>query len=209
MNLPSFTKPLILAILATFPLIAKADNVWSYHQEVDSLTNQSFSYAQSPLPLPGLYDYLKLELVCKGNTLRATIEANDLITSQSSRFNIDYQIDKMPAIAIAMKTFPDSKRKGYTEEFAKKMAGDLLTGQTLFIRVNTIIRTVLSSSMPLTNAELTIKQVLSDCNLNTDNGKTAAATYSLIEFQQSFSQLPLDKQQRVLAELKKIMTDIK
>ena len=120
---------------------------------------------------------------------------------------IDYQIDKMPAITIAMKTFPDSKRKGYTEEFAKQLAGDLLAGQTLFIQVNTIIRTVLSSSMPLTNAELTIKQVLADCNLSTVNGKATASTYSLSEFEQSFRQLPLDKQQRVLAELKKIMAD--
>ena len=138
----------------------------------------------------------------------ATIEGNDLITSQNSRFNMDYQIDKMPTITIAMKTFPDSKRKGYTEEFAKKLAGDLLTGKTLFIHVNTIIRTVLSSSMPLTNAELTIKQVLSDCNVSS-NGKTAIATYSLSDFEQSFGQLPLDKQQRVLDELKKIMADIK
>ncbi len=203
----NFSNRLILALLITLPIIAKADNVWSYHQEVDKLSNQSFSYAQSPLPMPGLYDYLKLELVCKGNNLQATIEANNLITSQSSRFNIDYQIDKMPAITIAMKTFPDSKRKGYTEEFAKQLAGDLLAGQTLFIQVNTIIRTVLSSSMPLTNAELTIKQVLADCNLSTVNGKATASTYSLSEFEQSFRQLPLDKQQRVLAELKKIMAD--
>ena len=209
MNRLSFTKRLILVFLATLPLIAKADNLWSYHQDIDNLTNQSFSYAQSPLPLPGLYDYLKLEIVCKGNTLQATIEANDLITSQNKRFNVDYQIDKMPAVAITMKTFPDSKRKGYTEEFAKKLAGDLLTGQTLFIHVNTLIRTVLSSSMPLTNTELTIKQVLSDCNLSAGNDKTASAAYSLTEFEQSFSQLPLDKQQQVLVELKKIMASIK
>jgi len=209
MILPGFSQCLILAFLALLPVIAKADNVWSYHQEIDNLTNQSFSYAQSPLPLPGLYDYLKLELVCKGNTLQATIAANDLITSQSKRFNVDYQIDKMPAITIAMKTLPDSKRKGYTEEFAKKLAEDLLTGQTLFIHVNTIIRTVLSSSMPLTNADLTIKQVLADCNLSATNSKTSSATYSVSEFEQSFNQLPLDKQQRVLAELKKIMADIK
>ncbi len=207
MNLINFSNRLILAVLATLPLTTKADNVWSYHQEIDNLSNQSFSYAQSPLPLPGLYDYLRLELVCKGNSLQATIEANDLITSQSKRFNVDYQIDKMPAISISMKTLPDSKRKGYTEEYAKKLAEDILTGQTLFIHVNTIIRTVLSSSLPLTNADLAVKQVLSDCKLSASN--ESKATYSLAEFEQQFSQLSLDKQQRVLAELKKIMADIK
>jgi hypothetical protein len=209
MNRLNFSRHLLLVLLTGLPLIAKADNVWSYHQEIDRLTNQSYSYAESPLPLPGLYDYLRLELVCKDNTLKATIEANDLITSQSSRFKMDYQIDKMPAIAIAMKTFPDSKRKGYTEEFAKKLAEDLLTGQTLFIHVNTIIRTVLSSSIPLTNADLTIKQVLADCNLSASNDKADTTPYSLTEFEINLSQLPLDKRQRVLAELKKIMANIK
>jgi len=207
MNLINFSNRLILAVLATLPLTTKADNIWSYHQEIDNLSNQSFSYAQSPLPLPGLYDYLKLELICKGNTLQATIEANDLITSQSKSFNVDYQIDKMPSITIAMKTFPDSKRKGHSEEFAKKLAEDLLTGQTLFVHVNTIIRTVLSSSLPLTNADIAVKRVLSDCKISTSNENKT--TYSLAEFEQSLSQLPIDKQQRVLAELKKIMADIK
>jgi len=89
------------------------------------------------------------------------------------------------------------------------LASDLLTGQTLFIHVNTIIRTVLSSSLPLTNAELPIKQVLADCNLSTTNSTSQPASYSLTEFEQDFSRLTLDKQQHVLAELKKIMVDIK
>ena len=87
------------------------------------------------------------------------------------------------------------------------MAEDILTGQTLFIHVNTIIRTVLSSSLPLTNADLAVKKVLSDCKLSASN--ESKATYSLAEFEQQFSQLSLDKQQRVLSELKKIMAEIK
>jgi len=71
-----------------------ADNVWSYHQESDSLTNQTYSLAQSPLPQPGLYDDMMLEIVCKENKLQAVIDTNDLIASQSSRFSLEYQIDK-------------------------------------------------------------------------------------------------------------------
>ena len=121
-----------------------ADNTWSYHQESDSLTNQTYSFAQSPLPRPGLYDNIMLEIVCKENKLQAVIDADDLIASQNSSFDLEYQIDKKSPVPVPMKTFPDSKRKGYTIEFAKRIADDMLTGQAIFIRVNTMIRTVLS-----------------------------------------------------------------
>ncbi|MEI7997571.1 MAG: hypothetical protein WCH01_22005, partial [Methylococcaceae bacterium] len=126
---------------------ALADNTWSYHQESDSSSNKTYSFAQSPLPRPGLYDDIMLEIVCKENKLQALIEADDLIASPGSRFNLEYQIDKQTPVTVEMKTLPDSKRKGYTEEFAKHMADDLLTGQAVFIRVNTMLRTVLSISI--------------------------------------------------------------
>ena len=61
----------IFVLALIFPLTARPDNTWSYHQENDSLTNQTYSYAQSPLPRPGLYDDIMLEIVCKGNKLQA------------------------------------------------------------------------------------------------------------------------------------------
>ena len=160
------TPAILLALLIACPLNALADNTWSYHQESDSLTNQTYSFAQSPLPRPGLYDDIMLEIVCKENKLQAVIDADDLIASQGSRFNLEYQIDKKTPVTVQMKTFPDSKRKGYSDEFAKRMADDLLTGQAIFIRVNTMLRTVLSSSMPLDNAAEPIKHVLADCGLS-------------------------------------------
>ena len=128
-----------LALLIACPLAALADNTWSYHQESDSLTNQTYSFAKSPLPRPGLYDNIMLEIVCKEKKLQAVIDADDLIASQGSRFDMEYQIDKKTPVTVPMKTFPDSKRKGYSEEFAKHIAEDLLTGQAIFIRVNTMI----------------------------------------------------------------------
>ena len=191
------------------PLTAWSDNTWSYHQEIDSLSNQTYSYAQSPLPRPGLYDDIMLEIVCKGNKLQAVIDADDLIASQGSRFNLNYQIDKMTPVAVAMKTFPDSKRKGYTEEFAKRIADDLLTGQTLFIRVNTMIRTVLSSSMSLANVEEPLKHVLADCGLTAADNKTGQPAYSLAEFEQDLSKLTVEQQQQVLANIKKMMLEMR
>ena len=197
-----------LALLIVCPLTALADNTWSYHQESDSLTNQTYSFAKSPLPRRGLYDNIMLEIVCKEKKLQAVIEADDLIASQGSRFDMEYQIDKKTPVTVPMKTFPDSKRKGYSEEFAKRIADDLLTGQAIFIRVNTMIRTVLSSSMPLDNAAEPIKHVLADCGLSSSDDLTSQSVYSLAEFEQDFNKLSLEQQQQVLAKIKKIVTEI-
>ena len=199
----------IFVLALIFPLTARPDNTWSYHQENDSLTNQTYSYAQSPLPRPGLYDDIMLEIVCKGNKLQAVIDADDLIASQGSRFNLDYQIDKKDAVTVAMKTFPDSKRKGYTDELAQRIAEDLLTGQTLFIRVHTMIRTVLSSSTPLANAQAPIQHVLADCGLNASNNVIDAQAYSLAEFEQDLSKLTAEQQQQVWSNIKKIMLEMR
>ncbi len=197
-----------LALFIACPLAALADNTWSYHQESDSLTNQTFSFAKSPLPRPGLYDNIMLEIVCKKKKLQVVIDADDLIASQGSRFDMEYQIDKKTPVTVPMKTFPDSKRKGYSEEFAKRMADDLLTGQAIFIRVNTMLQTVLSSSMPLDNAAEPIKHVLADCGLSSSDDLTDQSVYSLAEFQHDFNKLSLEQQQQVLVKIKKIMTEI-
>ena len=204
-----FCNSTLVLLLVVTPLTAWPDNTWSYHQESDSLTNQTYSYAQSPLPRPGLYDDMMLEIVCKGNKLQAVIDADDLIASQGSRFNLDYQIDKKEPVTVAMKTYPDSKRKGYTEEFSKRMADDLLTGKTLFIRVHTMLRTVLSSAMPLDNAEAPINHVLADCGLTAANNKTGQPAYSLPEFEQDLAKLTAEQQQQVLANIKKIMLELR
>lgn len=198
----------LLALLMACPLNAWAGNTWSYHQESDSLTNQTYSFAQSPLPRPGLYDNMMLEIVCKGNKLQAVIDADDLIASQNSNFNLEYQIDKKTPVTVLMKTFPDSKRKGYSDEFAKRIADDMLAGQAIFIRVNTMLRTVLSSSMTLDNAAEPIKHVLADCGLSPSNNATSEPAYTLTEFEQEFSKLTVEQQEQVLVKIKKIMTEI-
>jgi hypothetical protein len=107
-----------------------------------------------------------------------------------------------------MKTFPDSKRKGYSEEFAKRIADDLLTGQAIFIRVKTMIKKLLSSSISLENAAEPIKHVLADCGFSSSDNLTSQSVYSLAEFEQDFNKLSLEQQQQVLAKIKKIMTEI-
>lgn len=194
---------LLLALLFFSPFTVVAAETWSYHQESDRLSNRSYSFAQSPLPPRGLYDNIRLEIICKDNTLQVVIDADSLIASQGSAFDFEYQIDKNPPVKLKMKTFKDSKRRGYTEEDAKRIIDDILTGQSIFIRVNTMIRKVLSAAIPLENEAEPIKQVVTDCGL----ALSGAPAYSLSEFEQEFGKLPSEQQQQVLGKIKKIILE--
>jgi hypothetical protein len=198
---------LILALLFFCPFNVFADNTWSYHQESDRLTNRTYSFALSPLPPRGLYDNIRLEIACKDNVLQVIIDADDLIASQNSDFDFEYQIDKKPAVTLQMKTFKDSKRKGYTEEYAKRIVDDILTGQSIFIRVNTMIREVLSAAMPLENASEPIKRVITDCGLSLSDSTAGEPAYSLSQFEQEFGKLPPEQQQQVLSKIKQVIIE--
>lgn len=197
----------ILALLISCPLSVSADNAWSYRQESDRLTNRTYSLALSPLPPRGLYDNIRLEVVCKDNNLQVVIDADSLIASQGSTFDFEYQIDKNPPVTLQMKTFKDTKRRGYTEEQAKRIVDGLLTGQSVFIRVNTMIRTVLSAAMPLENAAEPIRHVASDCGLSLSGNASAEPAYSISEFEQEFGKLPPNQQQQVLGKIKQIIRE--
>ncbi len=206
LNKPS--QRFLLALLVVYPFNLYADNIWSYHQESEPSTNRSYSLAQSPLPPRGVYDNIRLEVVCKDNTLQVLVDADSLIASQGSSFDFEYQIDKNPPVNIKMKTSKDSKRKGYTEENALRMTGDFLTGQSIFIRINTMIREVLSAAIPLEKVAEPIKQVVADCGLSLSAPSPAGLAYSLAEFEQAFAKLSSSQQQQVLGKIKEIVTEI-
>ena len=202
------TPAIMLALLIACPLNALADKTWSYHQESDRLTNRTYSLAQSPMPRRGMYDNMRLGIVCKEKKLQFVIDAENLIASQGSNFDLEYQIDEKTPVTLQMKTFPDSKRKGFTDEFAKRIADDMLTGQAIFIRVKTMIKKVLSSSIPLDNAAEPIKHVLADCGLTASDHVDGEPAYSLTEFEQEFSKLSAEQQQQVLVKIKQIMLEV-
>lgn len=204
----SSTLAFMLTLLIAYPSSTLADNTWNYHHENDRLTNRTYSLAQSPMPRRGMYDNMRLGIVCKEKKLQFVIDAENLIASQGSNFDLEYQIDEKTPVTLQMKTFPDSKRKGFTDEFAKRIADDMLTGQAMFIRVKTMIKKVLSSSIPLDNAAEPIKHVLADCGLGSTDNAASGPVYSLVEFEQKFSKLTEDQQQQILAKIKKIMLEM-
>lgn len=212
MNQRSFFANRIQGVLSAFlifcPLKVFAVNVWSYHQESDRLTNLSYSFARSPMPRRGAYDNMRLEIVCRDNKLQVVIDADSLITSQGRDFDVEYQIDKKPPVNIQMRTFPDSKRKGYSDQDAKRISDDLLTGQAIFIRVNTIIKDVLSSSISLQDAAKPIQQVYADCGLALSGNSGVGPVYSLADFERDFGKLSAEQQQQVLDKIKKIIMEI-
>ncbi|CAA9891739.1 conserved hypothetical protein [Candidatus Methylobacter favarea] len=202
-------QQIILALLVFYAINTPADEDWIYHQDRDRATNAAYSFARSPLPRHDLYDEIRLEIVCKENKLQAVIDTETLITSQDRTFNLEYQIDKNPAVTIQMRTFKDSKRRAYTKEYAKRIADDILTGQAIFIRINTLIGRVLSGSMPLTNAATPIKRVFTDCGIELSEKNADETAYSLADFEQDFSKLSTEQQQQVLNKIQKIMMEIR
>lgn len=206
----SFLKKLpkrsIEVALILLPLQAFAAKNWTYHQEKDNANNLSYSFARSPIPRTDLYDDLKLEVTCKDSKLQVVIDSEVLIASQGSAFDVEYQIDKQAPVQLQMRMFPDSKRKGYTETQAKQIADAILGGQSIFVRVTTMIRRVLSGAMPLDDAAGPIKQVYADCGLTAENASTAQ--YSLANFNEDFNKLSVAQQQAVLSKLKQFMMDL-
>ena len=197
-----------IIIFVGMPFKLSADSGWSYHQQADSLNNQTYSYAQSPLPKPGLYDNIMLSIVCKDHKLQSIIETDELIASQGSNFSIEYQVDQQTPITLSFKTLADSKRKGYTETDANQMATALLSGQAVFIKVNTMIKTTLSSSITLDNARSAIDRVMADCNTDKKMVSNSENNYNLNDFEKAFKQLSANQQQQILSKLKQLMQDV-
>ncbi len=204
------TQRIILGLLIFSPLqVLAAVDIWSYKQDRNTLNNQTYSTAESPLPPRGLYDYIRMEIVCKDNTLQAVVDAGSLITSQGRSFKFEYQIDNNAPVNIEMKTFKDSKRRGYSEEHAKRIAADMLTGQSIFIRVSTLLGSVLSGKISLENAAEPIQRVLSDCAITpsaSEPGEQPA--YTLTDFEEDFNKLTPEQQQQVLDRINKIMMEM-
>jgi len=197
-----------VSVVFLLPTNALAANAWSYVQESDRLNNRSYSIARSPLPRHDLYDNMRLEVVCKDNALQVTIETDSLIASQDSRFGVEYQIDQKPPVNIQMTTFKDSKRRGYTNENAQAIATQMLAGKAIFIRVNTLIREVLSGSIPLDDATKPLTQVLADCGIAASGNSVVEKSYSLEAFQQDFAKLNAEQQQQLLDKIRKLLTEM-
>jgi len=139
-------------------------NSWTFHHEWDKLNNAKYTLARSPLPPRGLYDRLRMDIVCKENKLQFVLDANSLLASKDRDFEFEYKIDKRTPVTITMRGNSD-RRHGYTDENVDKIAQDMLNGQTIFIRAHTMIRTVLVSLISLEGAEQPIQQVLIDCGV--------------------------------------------
>ena len=198
-----------LLIFSPFQVPAAVDH-WSYEQRRDTLSNLTYTFAESPLPPRGLYDYIRMEIVCKDHSLQAVVDADSLITSQGRTFNFEYQIDEKAPVSFEMKTFSDSKRRGYSEEHAKRIATDILTGQSIFIRVNTMLGGVLSGKISLENAAVPIKKVFSDCGISPTGGNAGGQpAYTLADFEQDFKQLTPEQRQQVLDRIKTIIMEIR
>jgi hypothetical protein len=198
-----------LAFSLLSPVQAGAENAqemesWTYHKGWDKLTNLNYSFVRSPMPKRGLYDNIRLEVLCKDNQLQLVTDSSNLITSQGREFDFEYQIDKKPPVPLKMKTFTDTKRRGFTNDQVERIIGELLSGESVFIRINTIISTVLSAVIPLDGVAGPIQQVMTDCGIPT-NKTTEQSTYQLADFERDFNALSPEQKAQALEQMKKIM----
>lgn len=184
-------------------------NAWTYRKEWDKLSNLNYSLARSPMPKRSGYDNLRLELICKNDKLQFAVEAKSLITSQGKAFDVDYQIDKNAPVSLQMKTYSDSKRRGYTDEQVDRITADILSGQSAFIRIHTLISTVLSAAIPLNDAAQPIRQVLADCGVEPTNQGEVRPSYSLADFERDFKQLSPEQQRQALDKIREIMEEVR
>lgn len=178
---------------------------WSYHQDFDKSTNLNFSYARSPIPKLNLYDNIRLEFICKDNKLQWITQASSLITSQGREFEFEYEIDKKPPVKVNFRTFKDNKRRGYSEDGTDKIARAFLNGQSVFVRVSTIINTVLSAEISLKNAAGPIQNVLNDCGIAQQAPAAEQQPYTLADFEKAFAKLSGEQQTKILDDIRKIM----
>jgi len=183
-------------------------NSWTFHHEWDKLNNVKYTLARSPLPQRGLYDRLRMAIVCKENKLQFTLDANSLLASKGRAFEFEYQIDKRTPVTITMRGDSD-KRHGYTYENVDKIVQDMLNGQSIFIRVKTMIRTVLTSLISLEGAENRFKQVLDDCGVTLSGKDTEQAAYSLADFEHDFTSLSPEQQRQLLDQVKAIIYNMR
>jgi hypothetical protein len=202
----------IFMYLILFPASSNAKieqemETWAYHKEWDNLNNINFSFVRSPIPKRGAFDNIRLEIICKDNKLQLVAESGSLITSQDRDFDVEYQIDKKPPVNIKLRTFRDNKRRGYLDQQVERIVEEILSGQSIFIRINTIISTVLSAEITLKDAADPVQKVLTDCGIVLSK-VPAQQSYSLAEFEQDFTKLSLEQQKQVLDEIKKVMTGI-
>jgi hypothetical protein len=179
---------------------------WTYHKEWDKLNNLNFSLVRSPMPKRDLYDNIRLEIICKDNKLQLVTETSSLITSQGREFDFEYQIDKKPPAVIKLRTFKDKKTRGYSNEQIDRIVGEFLSGQSIFIRINTIISTVLSAEITLADASGPIRQVLADCGI-VQGITPIQQAYTLVEFERDFAKISTEQQGQVLDKIKTIMSD--
>lgn len=199
---------LILFTLPTHAGITQEFNTWSYHKALDRSTNLEYSLARSPMPKRGLYDLIRLEFVCKDNRLQMVVDSNSLITSQNRTFDFEYRIDNNPPVTIQMRTFPDSKRRAYTDEHARQIAEAMLTGKSVFVRIHTLIKKVLSGAMPLDDAVEPITRVFADCGMQPGGVRKETADYSLSDFASDLSRLTAAQQKQVMNQLRQMIKEL-
>ena len=203
-----FLQILCIVALSLQTAVAQDFHTWSYHRNRDHLANLEYTLARSPLPKRGKYDLIRLEIVCKANQLQLVVDSNSLITSQNQPFDFDYRIDKQALVTIEMRTFSDTRRRAYNDEHALAFAEALLNGKSVFVRIHTMLKNILSGAMPLDDAREPITRVLADCGIQRSDLSNETEDYDLNEFERDLKRLPTTQQRQLLNRIRQMIKEL-
>ncbi len=180
---------------------------WIYKQDSEALTDKQYSFAAG---FAFDYEYnndFTVSFQCTEGKVRFEINADTLITSKGKDFPFAYRVDKRESRQISMRTFSNENQGGYTYDNVKRIARDILGGSQMFVRAVAWDNDYLEAQISLSGSDSAIRNVFRDCGESLDSGASAKkADYSLNDFTSSFKKLTPAQQNKVLEQIKSIMS---
>lgn len=180
---------------------------WQYHQESEALTDKQYSYA---VGIRFNYEYnnnFTVSFYCQEGKVWFRMHADTLIAPKGEEFQFSYRVDKREARQLSMRTFSNANQSGYTYENVRRIAKDILGGNSMFVRAVTLDNDYLEAKINLVGSDRAIRKVFSDCGVNMDSTSVTSpkTTYSLNDFTTSFKKLMPAQKEKVLNDLRQIM----
>ena len=159
-------RPLILVFIGlTFTSVEASSSSWSYHKQVDSLTDGKSSFSSSPLS--GNRHGLRIGFECHNSRISFTFSSNQFIHSRREKFKLDYRVDKRPAQKLHMSTHSNAYSSGYTYDNVGEIAHNILGGDQIYVKATTWNGTTYEDFISLVGSDRNIKRIFNDCGQKT------------------------------------------
>ena len=130
------------------------------------------------------------------------------LTGKDEAFEFQYRIDNAKSKTIQMRAFAHSNNGGMTTKHAKKIAMEILGGQSMAVRAIGWSNDFFDAEISLKGAGKAVRRVLSDCLIQIAGEKKIRRddSYTLNDFLSDFQKLTPKLQQKILKGIKNLMS---